>query len=129
MGKHAEDVTLKLGGNVLGKAQGFDMPEVGTVVEETALGDKWKANGIADLSWSMTIDELWVPTDTAYIALRTAFVGKATIAVDWHDDDGNGRSGTAVVSGMGTATRIGEAVVVSVELTGTGPVVDNPGGS
>jgi len=129
MAKHAEDVTLSLGGSVLGKAQSFDMPEVGTVVEDTALGDKWKTNSISDLSWSMTIDQLWTPTDTAYIALRTAFATKASLAVDWHDDDGNGRSGTAVVSGMGTATRIGESVVVSIELTGSGPVVDNPGGS
>ena len=129
MPKHAEDITLLLGGTVLGKAQSFDMPEVGTVVEETGLGEKWKAQAIADLGWSMTIDELGVPSNEAYVALRTAFVGKTSIAVQWNDDDGKGRSGTAVVSGMGTSTRIGESVMVSIELAGTGPVVDNPGGS
>lgn len=129
MPKHAEDVTLLIGGDILGRAQSFDMPEVGAVVEETSLGDKWKSNAVTDLSWSMTIEELWVPTDTAYIALRTAFVGKSTISVQWNDDDGNGRSGTAVVNGMGASTRIGEGVVVSIELTGTGAVTDNPGGS
>ncbi len=129
MAKHAEDVTLLLGGDVLAKAQSFDMPEVGAEVEETGLGEKWKSKAVADLSWSMTIDELWSPTDAAYISLRTAFVGKTTIAVQWNDDDGNGRSGTAVITGMGASTRIGESVVVSIELAGTGPVVDNPGGS
>ncbi len=129
MAKHAEDITLKLGGDVLAKAQSMTMPEVGTVVDETALGDKWKSNAIADLSWSMTTDHLWVPSDTAYLALRTAFTGKSTIAVDWHDDDGKGRSGTAVISGMEVSTRIGESVTGNFELTGTGPIVDNPGGS
>jgi len=129
MAKHAEDVTLSLGGSVVGIGQGFDLSLVGNEVEETGLGNQWKRFGIADLEWTMDVDDLWNPTDAAFIAIQTAFATKASLAVQWNDDDGNGHSGTALVTALGHRTAIGEAVTTTISLRGHGPIVNNPGGS
>jgi len=120
MGEHAEDVTLQIGGNVVGRAQSLSHPETGTEVEVTGLSDNWKSFEIADLEWTMDIDEVFVPSGAAYQALETAFRTKASIAVQWKTNAGYGRSGTAICTRFEHSVSIGGAIMVGLSLRGVG---------
>lgn len=126
MAKHAEDVTLKFGTKTMAKAQSMTWNEVGNTVETTGLGEKWKDYEIADLEWSMDTDQLWMPNDNAYKALRTAFLAKGKITVEWTDDDGAGRSGSAVITALGQSVRIGEALMTNISLVGSSALAADP---
>ncbi len=123
MPEHAEDVSIQFGGNVVGYATSFSMPQLGNEVEVTGLGDNWKDFDIADLEATMDVDELFVPSLAAHTALETAFRTKATVAVQWRTVLGYGYSGTAIVTRMEAGASVGGAVTLGISLRFKGATV------
>jgi len=116
---------LTLATETVGRAQDVDGPNAtkDEVEVTTRDSDGWKEFKGGLKEYDVSVDHLWVPSNAALQAIRTAFLDDSELAATFLDEDGNGFSGTVIVTGMNMGQALADAVAFPVTLKGTGPLV------
>lgn len=110
----------------IGKCRDFKLSSKGKEVDiSTRSGAGWKEfiQGLKeyDLSW----EQLWVPTDTAFTDLQTAYMNGTPLAWSAVDaaSSGKGFSGNMIITGLDQGEPLDGALMVSLTAKGTGALV------
>lgn len=126
MGKPGYNASLSVGVSptVCGKMKDVTLDQVASAIDiSTRDGAGWKKFIQGLKEWSISGEQLWVPDDTAYELIETAFRAGSEIAVSMLDvagAGGHGWTGNAIVTKLGRGEPLDGALVVPVELKGTG---------
>jgi len=131
MAARGYDCTLKIGTETLGKAADFD-PTYTTDSQgiTTRDSDGWEEFQGGLKRWTATITTLWVPSEAAIQALWNAYVAGTVVSVVWADEDGNGRTGNAIVTNFHPGPQNQpDAVMCTIELQSSGAVTVQGEGS
>ena len=115
---------LTIDGNTLTEARDVTASLSVDEIEVTNRGSSGFKEFIAGLM-EMTIDfdMVWESTmSTAGQAIRTAFMAKGTVAFEMLDDDGEGFTGTAIVTKYDKGEPLADAQTVSVTLRPTAAI-------
>jgi len=122
-GKAGFNCVLTAGGQTIGKARDVEMPMTADVIDTTVRDvAPWRDKIQGLKTWTSTVDQLWVPTDTGLQTLRDAFLNGTQIACTYLDEDGYGFSGNAIVTGLTFSQALEDAVFLNVTLEGVGAV-------
>lgn len=106
---------------VIAKARDVELSANGEVIDiSTRDSDGWKEHIPGLKEWELSMDELWVATDTALQALRSAFLNSTLLYVKIVDAGGYGFSGSGYLTSMKRGEPLTGAVSFPCTLKGTG---------
>lgn len=112
---------LTVGGETVGKARDVELSadsnEIGKTTRESNGWNEWEQG---HKNWSISAEELWVPSDSGLQALRSSYLNGTELAVELKDENGYGFSGTVYVASMGVSQPLEGSVVMPATLKGTG---------
>jgi predicted secreted protein len=123
MGKAGFNCELLAGEDVVGKAKNVKLScSAGTVDITTRSSAGWKEFIAGLKEWDISVDQLWISSDTALQAVRDAYLNGTSLAIKVHDaaGDGYGFEGTAIVSSLGLDQPLDGACLVPATLKGSG---------
>ena len=121
-GKKGYDVDIQIGGVRVAHAQ-EGTPKYAMKTTPTTSMDTggWDTHLTGIKSWGMDIKYLLIADDDAQRALLNAYIDGEKVTVQWRDEDGNGLTGTASITGWSPAgMNLSDAIAVSVSLEGDG---------
>jgi predicted secreted protein len=107
--------------STVGKARDVELSASGNTVDISSRGGAgWKEFLAGIKEYEVSCDQLWVADDAALVLLRDAFLNGTTLLITLLDSNGDGFSGTVVVSSMKKAQPLDGGVMLPVTLKGTG---------
>jgi predicted secreted protein len=120
--KKGLECVLKVGAATAGKARDVELSASGNPVDITCRDSAgWKEFLMGLKEWEVSVDQVWVADDTALAALRAAFIGGTSVAIEVRDAAaGNGFTGTAFISSMKLGQPLDGGVMLPMTLKGTG---------
>lgn len=121
-----QDITLLVGGLTVGKARACSYSEPSVLVDVSGSDDGWDDFEAGSQTWTMSIQKLWTPAETAYAALRVAKAAGTTITAKWTNASGRGRHGTTLISEMSEDWDRNNPVLSRIELQGVSAPSDDP---
>lgn len=83
-------------------------------------GAGWKEFIMGLSEWDVSIDQLWVPTDTVLQAIRAAFLAKTLFYIKIVDAAGYGFSGSGYFTSMKQGQPLDGGVMLPFTFKGTG---------
>ncbi len=114
-------MTLKLGTKTIAKAQNVDLEGNASEVDMTTRGSNgwWEgAQGIKN--WSLSGDQLWVPTDEGLDAILDSWLNGTNLAAEITAPSGAGFTGTVFITGVKLGQPLDGAVLMPFTAKGTG---------
>jgi predicted secreted protein len=114
---------LTIGGVTCGKARDVDLKASNKKMEITTRSSAgWKEYLPGFNNWTCSIDQLFISDDAALVALESAYMNGTRVALSVADATGNGFNGNAIVKSIKMGQPLQGAVMLPVELKGTGPL-------
>lgn len=131
MGKVGYTCVLTVGGaDPVGKAIDVELTASSSEVDITTRDSAgWREYLMGHKDWTISIDQLWIPSDDGLKTLRAAWISGNEIAMTMYDEDSSGFSGQCFVSGMNFGQPLDGAVVLPITLRGTAALIPIEGGS
>ncbi len=112
---------LTVGADTVGRAQDVELSMSATEIDITTRDDSgWKKFIQGLKEWGATIDQLWVPTDNALLALRDAYLDGSELVASFADDTNAGFSGSVIITGLTFPQPLDDGVKLNVTVKGTG---------
>jgi predicted secreted protein len=129
-GEKGYNAELKLGGDVVGIARDVE-PSLESEEQDTTTRDDgdWSDWQQGHKTLTADITALYVPTDTAYQAIKSAYMNDTDLSFEILDENGYGWSGNCGVNSMSRGEGLGDAMTVDVTITSRGTVTDVTGTS
>ena len=121
-----QNITISLAAQTVGKARTCNYTEPTVIVDVSGMDDAWDDKVAGSQSWTMSVEKLWTPAQADYVALRVAKAAGNSIAAQWVDASGRGRSGTAYISEMSEDWSRDNPVISRINLVGDGQPTDDP---
>ena len=118
---------LNLGTNMVTDIKNWSLDLGADTLDVTALGDDWKKFVSGLKEWSASAEGSFaIHSDaTGQAALQTAFLNGDEVELKLYVNAVNYYSGTAFISGLSVEDPVDDAVSVSFEFQGTGPLTYN----
>jgi len=122
------DFVIKIGTDILAGQRGAtlnrDMDTIDVTAKDSA--DNWRENEASFKNWSIDADGLIVETDTAYLALETAFDDGTKVTVEVSTPAGHKYSGSALITSFPIDAPYDDAATYSLSLLGDGALTKTP---
>lgn len=106
---------------VVGGQRNATLTETAETIDTTSAdsnGDQEFDYGLS--TWTVSCDGLYVPTDSAYVALKTAIRDKKKVLVQISEDGAAVDQGTALVTSRSVTGTYNAESTYSIELQGSG---------
>ena len=115
---------LMLAANVVAEISNWSLELGADTHDVTALGEEWKRHIAGLREWSASAEGSFaLHTDSAgQGALQTAFLGGTEVSLLFYVNPANYYAGTAYISGLSVEDPVDDAVSVSFEFQGSGPL-------
>lgn len=121
-----QDITIVAGGLILAKARTASWRSTSEMVDTSAMDDSWDEFDDGSQGWTMSIEQIWVPNDAAYQALRAAKTNGTLVWLKWVNAAGQGERGQAYISELSYDWSRNEPHVVGIEAQGNGQPTQDP---
>jgi len=124
MAEKGYECTLKFGGNTIGFARSVDPTFSGAEQDITSRSTApWRARQGGLLELSFTTEMLYVPDDTSFQAIETAFRARSELSFEITDDDGYGWNGNCILTEFHPGPQdLDNAVMCTITAVSTGTV-------
>ena len=120
-GRVGWEMTLKLGGKTIGKAQNVNLEiSAGEVNMTTRESQGWWEGQPGEKSWTVSGDSLWIPDSESITIISNALFARAILSVEMVDPFGYGWSGAMFITSIKQGENLNDAVTGSWTGKGTG---------
>jgi TP901-1 family phage major tail protein len=113
---------------VVGGQQNATLSEERETIETSNKGSDGEAREFESgfFEWKIEADGIYVPNDTAYLAIKNAIRNGTKMKVRIKEDSTYTQEGYVLVTSRELDAPWDDATTYSIELQGTGPITDNP---
>lgn len=110
------DVLISIGANVLGSQRDATIEQTTEEIDESSKTSRNKKVAAGRYGSTISLEALYVPTDTAYLALRTAMRAGTTVTVS-RAGGGVTESASAIITSLSEGFPDQDGATVSISLT------------
>lgn len=111
---------------VVGGQRNATLHEENEMIDVTAKDSQAQEFEYGAYTWTISCDGVYIKDDAAYVALRNAMRDKQKIKVRVKEGDTYTAEGLALVSSSDLEAPYDDAATYSMELQGTGVLIENP---
>ena len=117
-------MALTLGGETIARAQDVELDLSATEVETTSRSDAgWYSGLPGQRAYSLSGDQLWVPSDAGLDAVLDALLARDEVAMTLTSPGGTVFSGNVFITSVKLGQSLNGAVVMPFAAKGTGALV------
>ncbi len=116
-GMNGTDILLRVDGNIVGSQRNVTFDETNEEIDVSSKEAREKRVLAGRYGSTITLDALYVPDDTAYLALQAAMRAGSFVEVIRHEDGATLESACAIVTSLSTAAPDQDAATIAVGLT------------
>ena len=116
-GMNGTDILLRVDGNIVGSQRNVTFDETNEEIDVSSKEAREKRVLAGRYGSTITLDALYVPTDTAYLALQAAMRAGTFVEVIRQEDGATLESACAIVTSLSAAAPDQDAATVAIGLT------------
>lgn len=117
IGMNGTDILLRVDGTIVGSQRNVTFDETNEEIDVSSKESRAKRVLAGRYGSTITLDALYVPTDTAYLALQAAMRNGTMVEVIRQEDGATLESACAIVTSLSTAAPDQAEATVAIGLT------------